>query len=358
MTVSSEITRINQAKHAIKAAIIAKGVEVNDDSRIDEYAGYINNIQAGGSSEYKHPEFYEAKTSGGTDYTGLFAYHQRGVDLSTLDSSKVTDMQYMFAYYVNNNYGNETSKITNLNKLDFSNVLTTKNMFYYCYVKGSLDLSGASFPKLDTASRMFYGLYNAESVDLSNVDMPKVTYTDSMFDSCSKLTSINLTGINMPVVQKADKMFSGCSKITSLDLSGISFSNATTIDSMFDSCKLLVDVIGEIDCSKMYHGLCYLSSSYNPFRNCSALETVYLKNIYKESTNVKNNINWSINLADTVIKDECLIYIINELPDLINDKGLTATDKIILTLPTTNTLTAEQVQVALDKGWTVANTTY
>ena len=355
MAIYDEIGRINQAKHAIKAAIIAKGVEVNDNSRIDEYAGYINNIQAGGSSEYKHPEFYEAKTSGGTDYTGLFAYHQRGVDLSTLDSSKVTNMDYMFAYYVVSNYGNETSKITNLKKLDFSNVLTTKNMFYYCYVKGSLDLSGISFPKLSVASRMFYTLNNIESIDLSNVDMPKLIHADGMFEGCgSKLTSINLTGINMPAVQDASKMFYGCKKITSLDLSSIDFSNATTIDAMFSDCKLLVDVIGEIDCSKIYNGLCYFSS-YNPFYGCTSLETIYLKNIYKESTNIKNDSKWSLNLGETKVKDECLIYIINELPDLINDKGLTATDKIVLTLPPSNTLTEEQKQVARDKGWQVVN---
>ena len=71
-----------------------------------------------------------------------------------------------------------------------------------------------------------------------------------------------------------------------------------------------------------------------------------------------NASNWSINLTDTKVKDECLIYIINELPDLINDKGLTTTSSIVLTLPPTNTLTQEQVQVAIDKGWSVANTNY
>ena len=70
-----------------------------------------------------------------------------------------------------------------------------------------------------------------------------------------------------------------------------------------------------------------------------------------------NSNDWSINLGDTKVKDECLLYIINELPNLY-DKGLTTTDQIVLTLPPTNTLTEEQVQVAIDKGWIVLNTTY
>ena len=74
----------------------------------------------------------------------------------------------------------------------------------------------------------------------------------------------------------------------------------------------------------------------------------------ESSSNLYYDRNYVVH-GDTKVKDECLIYIINELPDLINDKGLTATDKIKLTLPPTNTLTAEQVAVATSKGWTCVN---
>ena len=58
------------------------------------------------------------------------------------------------------------------------------------------------------------------------------------------------------------------------------------------------------------------------------------------------------------LSDECLVHIFNNLPDLINDKGLTETDQIVFALPKTNTLTADQVTIATNKGWTVTNTTY
>ena len=73
-----------------------------------------------------------------------------------------------------------------------------------------------------------------------------------------------------------------------------------------------------------------------------------------ENCTITNSYEWKVNLGDTKVKDECLLYIINELPDLYA-KGLTATDNITFTLPKTNTLTAEQVQPAIDKGWTVVN---
>ena len=67
-----------------------------------------------------------------------------------------------------------------------------------------------------------------------------------------------------------------------------------------------------------------------------------------------NDTMYRINLGNTTVKDECLLYIIDQLPDLYA-KGLTNTSDITFTLPPTNTLTAEQVQPAIDKGWTVVN---
>jgi hypothetical protein len=46
MSVSSQITRLNNAKAAIIAAIEAKGVSVPDDALIDTLAEYIAQIEA------------------------------------------------------------------------------------------------------------------------------------------------------------------------------------------------------------------------------------------------------------------------------------------------------------------------
>lgn len=47
-TITDNINRIKQAKADIKEAIISKGVEVEDDVRIDGYAAKIGEIQQGG----------------------------------------------------------------------------------------------------------------------------------------------------------------------------------------------------------------------------------------------------------------------------------------------------------------------
>ena len=302
MSIENEIIRLQNAKASIKTAIENKGVEVGDNVKLDNYAELIDSITVGSGDgeEHVNPDFYNLRTINGTDYSYLFNYY-RGTNLdcvSNWDTSKVTDMG---------------------------------SMFYYSTVT---------------------------SLDVSKWNTSNVKNTYGMFQNCSELVSLDLSGWNTSNVTNMNNMFSRCNKLISVDLSGWDTSNVTGMSSLFNgsSTMALTNVKGELDLSGLTNGF-YPNSANDPLRKCANLETLYLKNIYKNCT-MKNESKWSINLGETIIKDECLLYIINELPDLINDKKLTTTNNIILTLPKTNTLTEEQVKVATDKGWQVANTTY
>lgn len=167
-------------------------------------------------------------------------------------------------------------------------------------------------------------------------------------------TELDLSDYDVSNVTNMQLTISNCKNLVSVDISGWGTSNVTIIDMIFNSCSNLVNIIGEIDLSNLNESIGMGSNGYgNPFYQCYSLETLYLKNIYKNCT-MTNDSKWSINLRDTKVKDECLLYIINELPDLYA-KGLTSTDQIKLTLPPTNTLTSEQVQPAINKGFTVVN---
>lgn len=172
-------------------------------------------------------------------------------------------------------------------------------------------------------------------------------------NSLSDLVKFNFNAAN---ITNMDEMFY-YSKLKSIDITDWDTSKVTSMSCMFYCSYDLVDIIGYLDLSSLEQGFFhYNAAAYNAVYGCRNLETLYLKNIYKNCT-MTNDGQWSINLGDTKVKDECLLYIINELPDLYA-KGLTSTDSIILTLPPTNTLTAEQVQPAIDKGWTVVNVNF
>ena len=137
---------------------------------------------------------------------------------------------------------------------------------------------------------------------------------------------------------------------TTLDLSDWDFSKIESASRMLNCCDNLIEVKGELDMSNC-------SQLYDFIAQCPKLETLYLKNIYKNKNNITNVNYWSINLGSTKVKDSCLLYIIDQLPNLY-EKGITNNTNIVLTLPPTNTLTQEQVQVAIDRGWQVANVNF
>jgi surface protein len=225
--------------------------------------------------------------------------------------------------------------------------------FYEIRTKGGTDYS-----------YLFYNCDVEQIPDFSTWDTSNVTDMTYMFGSCnfvdpntSKMTKLDLSSFDVSNVTSTKDMFNNVNYMSQLNITGWNTRRIINMTSMFCNCRYLYAIIGELDLSSLGSGVNGKYSMDNIFYGCNWLQTVYLKNIYKNCT-MKNDSKWSIDLSDTKVKDECLVYIINELPDLINDKGLAATDKIVLTLPKTNTLTEEQVQVAVDKGWSVANTTY
>lgn len=354
-TTADKLNKLLETKANIKQAIIDKGVDIPDDTKFADYPSKIADIASGDDPV---GPFYKQLTNNGTNYNYLFAYKTISDSsfIEPLDTSNVTNMSNAFNTF-------STSSSLDLTGWDISKVTNIQNMFYDAKIT-ELDVTGWNVSTIKSFYYLFYASSISTIIGLDTWDTSNITNMDSLFKGC-KATS--LSGISNWDTSKVTNMSSLFSEIylETLDISGWDTSKVTnfgsvswfvTGNSYTANTKKLTSIIGELDLSSCTSGM-YYSSIYFCFNYLPKLETVYLKNIYKNVT-MKNEAKWSINLNRTKVKDECLIYIINELPDLINDKGLTSTDKIILTLPPTNTLTAEQVQIAIDKGWNVANTTY
>lgn len=334
MSIANQIRRIKNAKAAIKEAIQNKGVTVSDEAKLDEYPRLIDSIVASESNNY-WPDFFEVRAKGRYGLQQLFY----GMDIKesdtrykelieNLDMSKATWFNEMFMYFCNpdhNSIARDGSlKELDLTKWNVSKVMTFTNMFEDCLLD-YLDISGWDFSSASTNLQILYGTQIKE-VNMSNCNVSNVTSHYRLCYIASGLITLNITGWDTSKVTNMNAMFSGCTK--------------------------LITITGELDVSGLTNGF-YPSATNNPFNNCPSLETVYLKNIYKDIA-VTNVSKFSIDLGATKVKDECLVYIIDQLPNLA-DKGITNNTAIKLTLPTTNTLTDEQKQVALDKGWIVVN---
>lgn len=162
------------------------------------------------------------------------------LDLSTFDTSNVVDMNSMFAGCTKltslDLSGFDTSKVTNMGS---KSSRTAAGMFENCSSLVSLDLSSFDTSKVTDMSRMFFGCAKLTSLDLSRFDTSKVTCMDGMFWDCSGLFSLDLSGFDTSSVTSMAAMFCGCSLLAPVNLSGFNTSKVTNMSFLFEGCSRL-----------------------------------------------------------------------------------------------------------------------
>ena len=187
-------------------------------------------------------------TSNVTDMTYMFnnCSSLTSLDVSNFNTSKVTDMSYMFY------------TCTNLTSIDLSSFNTSKVtnmkcMFSYCTNLTPLDLSSFNTSKVTNMYCMFFECDSLTTIEgLSNFDTSKVINMESMFGNCNNLKSLDLSSFNTSSVTNMDSMFSNCKKITSLDLSNFDTSKVTDMRYMFQYCQSLTSLnVSNFDTSKV-----------------------------------------------------------------------------------------------------------
>lgn len=203
-------------------------------------------------------------TKAGTSLSGIFAYSSiKRIDgLSNLDTSKVTDMNHMFAWCSLTSIDVsclDTSKVTNmegmfedceslktldLSKWDTSKVQSMKSMFANCVSLTSIDFSGFDTRNVENMQLMFNNCTSLTSINVSSFDTSLVEGMGLMFVECKSLTSLNLSGWNMGLVCDSNSfgnMFSG-SSIKSLDLSGCIFPREENMRGFFNGIDSLTSI--------------------------------------------------------------------------------------------------------------------
>ena len=235
------------------------------------------------------------------DTIGNWFDNIRDIDLSNFDTSRVTDMHYMFwnmHSLTSLNISNfDTSKVTNMNamfmsmwsltSLNISNFDTSKvtNMSSMFDNTGltSLNLSNFDTSKVTNMSRMFAFMRNLTTLDLSNFDTSKVTNMNSMFYCMLSLTTLDLSSFDTSKVTNMNSMFRSMSNLTTLDLSNFDTSKVTDMQGMFGDMLSLTSLdLSNFDTSKVtdMSSMFYL---YNRDSSKDKLETIYVNNDFDTS---------------------------------------------------------------------------
>ena len=169
------------------------------------WTGYYNTINISGTDYTAESdnitidgvEYYQLKLDKDLDNDFYnFNYNDfTNLIFKDVDTSKVTDMNYMFQY---------CSSLTSLDLSTFntSNVTDMSGMFQYCNALTSLDLSGFNTSNVTDMSSMFYGCRALTSLDLSGWNTSNVTNMSNMFNDCDSLKTIRMVGCSQTTIDK------------------------------------------------------------------------------------------------------------------------------------------------------------
>ena len=148
-------------------------------------------------------------TSLTTDMGRMFsmALSLQELDLSSFNTSNVTNMSQMFCGSVIDGTPMNLTKITFGENFDTSKVTNMIYMFSYCNYLTSLDLSIFNTSNVTRMSNMFNNCYSLTELNLKKFDTKNVTEMSYMFNNCYSLTELDLTSFDTSSVTNYSNMF-------------------------------------------------------------------------------------------------------------------------------------------------------
>lgn len=230
----------------------------------------------------------------------------------------------------------ETSGVDINNYWDMEkNIRNFKSIYF---IKNIPVLKTSNTVSMSSAFSQFSTLQTIPELDTSNV-----TDMNNMFYNCSSLQTIPL--LNTTKVTNMSNMFYECSILS--EIPELDTPNVTNMDYMFYGCKVLKK-IPKLKANSV-------KELMNCFVSCNELENFGgLENIGEAYLTTKAELYSYYTIAlnySTKLTHESLMNVINNLYD-IKTAGV-KTQRLILTSTTLAKLTAEEIAVATNKGWTV-----
>ena len=117
-------------------------------------------------------------------------------------------------------------------------------MFQSCSALTSLDVSKLNTSKVTDMGYMFSLLTGLTSLDIKKIDTKSAQSLEGMFSGSSSLTSLDLSNFDTGNVTDMRFMFNQCAELPTLDLSSFSTTNIgnNKLGSMFSGCSKLITI--------------------------------------------------------------------------------------------------------------------
>ena len=289
-----------------------------------------NNILYIDNNKYDFCKFFKPTKEGEYTITMIFSkklkncsYMFRGcrnitnIDLSSFDSSDVTDMSYMLSECFNlkeinlNNLNVNNvidmnhifDKCQNLEKIEFPQSFNTQNvknmsfMFHWCYNLSEINFSSSFINnKLVNIRGLFAKCQKLKYLDLTNFNTKEVQDMSYMFDNCINLEEIKMNPFTSSKVTNMGHMFNKCFLLKNINLTSFKGEHVKCMSFMFNDCKQLIDV----DLSKLNND--NEINMINMFDGCSNLKKINLSSYkIKSKSNIEKMFDNLLNLEQIIV---------------------------------------------------------
>ena len=245
-----------------------------------------------------------------------------------------------------NNMFTSSSYLQNAPQLNTQNGIEFADMFSGCS-------NLANFPELNFSKGTTFSSTFTRCTKITNVpdvDFGNGTNFGYTFNTCSALETVGVLqtgkGTNFA------NMFAYCSKLKTVN--GLDMSSATNVQSVFSNCPLL-ESVPELNLGKVI----YVQSL---FYGCSALKNIGgVKDLGKGYTSKSaNNTSYRLTLSySPLLTYESLMNVMNDVYDLnltynVANGGRLYTQQLQIGSTNMAKLSAEEIAIATNKGWTVS----
>lgn len=148
-------------------------------------------------------------------------------DVSNLDTSKFTDMSYMF-------YNCKSISNIDVSRWNVGNVTNMNGLFYGCTSLNSLNIDGWNTSRVSNMNNLFNGCNSITSINVNNWDIHNVTSISGMLEGLG-ITSINISNWDTSNIIDMSFLFRRYS-VLDVDMSGDKWAfNADVLDKLPDS---------------------------------------------------------------------------------------------------------------------------
>ena len=225
----------------------------SDNSKYDLYIGAKAGVIANENSRNLFDSFYNIKsivfndnfdTSKATTMQSMFrrCVNLIELDLSSFDTSNVTDMVGMFQ----SDDADNSMKIQRIilgENFNTSKVTNMRAMFGNCYSLVDVDVSGFDTRNVTNMRDMFASCFALPKVDVSNFDTSKVTNMQGMFYRCRSLTELDISNFDTSNVTNMRSMFSELN-FDKLDLCSFDTRKVVDMNGIFSGTNLQSIYVG------------------------------------------------------------------------------------------------------------------